>query len=56
MSYKTIPYRDELVPELSGAWNDCKTVFGKDHVLIVSNSVGTKGDESGIGVRMLEYI
>ena len=50
LTSKTIPYRDELVSDLTDAWIECKEVFGKDHILIVSNSVGTKGDESGIGV------
>ncbi|KAJ7772033.1 mitochondrial PGP phosphatase-domain-containing protein [Mycena maculata] len=44
----TLPHKDELVPELQDAWDDCRTTFGDGNVLIVSNSAGSKSDVGGI--------
>ncbi|KAG9035500.1 hypothetical protein FRB95_011206 [Tulasnella sp. JGI-2019a] len=40
----TVPYEDQLAPEIKDAWAECKAVFGKENVLIVSNSAGTRND------------
>ncbi|KAJ6631502.1 mitochondrial PGP phosphatase-domain-containing protein [Mycena sp. CBHHK59/15] len=44
----TLPNKDELVPDLQDAWDECRQTFGDDNVLIVSNSVGTNIDSGGI--------
>ncbi|KAJ7099507.1 mitochondrial PGP phosphatase-domain-containing protein [Mycena belliarum] len=44
----TLPNKDELVPELRDAWNECRQTFGDGNVLIVSNSAGAKSDTGGI--------
>ncbi|KAF8918174.1 mitochondrial PGP phosphatase-domain-containing protein [Mucidula mucida] len=51
----TIPYKDELVPELNDAWKECKQVFGKQNVLVVSNSAGTHLDGGGIQAESVSY-
>ncbi|KAJ7169162.1 mitochondrial PGP phosphatase-domain-containing protein [Mycena crocata] len=44
----TLPHKDELVPELRDAWDDCRQTFGEGNVLIVSNSAGSSSDTAGI--------
>ncbi|KAJ6491754.1 mitochondrial PGP phosphatase-domain-containing protein [Mycena vitilis] len=44
----TLPHKDELVPELRDAWDECRNTFGEGNVLIVSNSAGSKSDTAGI--------
>ncbi|KAJ7188790.1 mitochondrial PGP phosphatase-domain-containing protein [Mycena filopes] len=44
----TLPHKDELVPDLRGAWEDCRQTFGEGNVLIVSNSAGSRSDYAGI--------
>ncbi|KAJ7125202.1 mitochondrial PGP phosphatase-domain-containing protein [Mycena epipterygia] len=44
----TLPNKDELVPELRDAWNECRQTFGDGNVLIVSNSAGSNHDTGGI--------
>ncbi|TFK74687.1 hypothetical protein BDN72DRAFT_789008 [Pluteus cervinus] len=51
----TIPYKDELVPELKDAWNKCRETFGEGNVLIVSNSAGTKLDPGGIQAESVRH-
>ncbi|KAF9022288.1 HAD-superfamily phosphatase [Hymenopellis radicata] len=51
----TIPYKDELVPELNDAWKECKQVFGKQNILVVSNSAGTHLDGGGIQAESVSY-
>ncbi|TRM69042.1 mitochondrial PGP phosphatase-domain-containing protein [Schizophyllum amplum] len=43
----TIPHKDHLVPELQDAWAECRAAFGPDHVLVVSNSAGTRQQDAG---------
>lgn len=47
----TVPHKERLVPELSASWEECKRVFGRDNILIVSNSSGTRKDPLGVDVR-----
>ncbi|KAJ1300000.1 hypothetical protein OPQ81_011834 [Rhizoctonia solani] len=51
----TIPHYDTLVPELADAWSRCKSTFGRQNVLIVSNSAGTSDDPLGIQAESLAY-
>ncbi|KAG9043440.1 hypothetical protein FS837_009526 [Tulasnella sp. UAMH 9824] len=51
----TRPYDDKLVPELNDAWEECKEVFGRDNVLIVSNSAGTKSDAGLIQAESVSH-
>ncbi|KAJ7503061.1 mitochondrial PGP phosphatase-domain-containing protein [Mycena galericulata] len=44
----TLPKKDQLVPELHGAWDECRRTFGDGNVLIVSNSAGSKSDVGGL--------
>ncbi|CAE6467539.1 unnamed protein product [Rhizoctonia solani] len=44
----TVPHHDTLVPELADAWDRCKASFGRENMLIVSNSAGTSDDPLGI--------
>ncbi|KAJ7647756.1 mitochondrial PGP phosphatase-domain-containing protein [Roridomyces roridus] len=44
----TLPHKDELVPELESAWDECRKTFGDGNVLIVSNSAGCNADIGGI--------
>ncbi|KAF7362327.1 hypothetical protein MVEN_00579300 [Mycena venus] len=44
----TLPHKDELVPELRDAWDECRDAFGEGNVLIVSNSAGSNSDTGGI--------
>ncbi|CAK5264178.1 unnamed protein product [Mycena citricolor] len=44
----TVPHKDNLVPELTEAWEDCRRTFGDGNVLIVSNSAGSHSDPAGI--------
>ncbi|KAJ6497545.1 mitochondrial PGP phosphatase-domain-containing protein [Mycena sanguinolenta] len=44
----TLPHKDELVPELQDAWDECRQTFGEGNVLIVSNSAGSNSDTGGI--------
>ncbi|KAJ7496822.1 mitochondrial PGP phosphatase-domain-containing protein [Mycena latifolia] len=44
----TLPNKDELVPELRDAWDECRRTFGEGNVLIVSNSAGSSSDPGGI--------
>jgi len=43
----TLPHRDELVPELTDAWRECRQTFGEGNVLVVSNSAGTPHYDAG---------
>ncbi|KAI0077200.1 HAD-superfamily phosphatase [Panus rudis PR-1116 ss-1] len=51
----TIPHRDQLVPELKEAWNECREAFGENNVLIVSNSAGTRLDPGGIQAESVSH-
>ncbi|CAO1637523.1 unnamed protein product [Parajaminaea phylloscopi] len=46
----TSPYSDRLAPALRESYEDCLQVFGKENVLIVSNSAGCSGDTVGAQV------
>ncbi|KAJ3417357.1 hypothetical protein HDV05_004822 [Chytridiales sp. JEL 0842] len=40
----TAPYVNEIHPPFQEAWKDCLRTFGRENVLIVSNSAGTPDD------------
>ncbi len=43
----------ETLTAQQDAWKECKQVFGKQNVLVVSNSAGTHLDGGGIQVGTL---
>ncbi|KAK0459093.1 mitochondrial PGP phosphatase-domain-containing protein [Desarmillaria tabescens] len=51
----TLPHKDELVPELKTAWQECRETFGEGNVIIVSNSAGTHLDAGGIQAESVSY-
>ncbi|KAH7329742.1 mitochondrial PGP phosphatase-domain-containing protein [Rhizoctonia solani] len=51
----TVPHRDTLIPELADAWTRCSSAFGRENMLIVSNSAGTSDDPLGIQAESLSY-
>jgi len=52
----TLPHRDELVPELTDAWQECRRTFGEGNVLVVSNSAGTpQCDAGGIQAESISH-
>ncbi|KLO20050.1 HAD-superfamily phosphatase [Schizopora paradoxa] len=51
----TLPHVDTLVPELKESWTECKTVFGKENVLIVSNSAGAVSDAGDIKAESVSH-
>lgn len=46
----TSPYSDHLAPELRASYEECLRTFGRENVLIVSNSAGCSGDTVGAQV------
>ncbi|KAG8697110.1 hypothetical protein FRC08_006728 [Ceratobasidium sp. 394] len=51
----TLPHQDTLVPELADAWTRCKSTFGPNNILVVSNSAGTSDDPLGIQAESLSF-
>ncbi|KAK0212444.1 mitochondrial PGP phosphatase-domain-containing protein [Desarmillaria ectypa] len=51
----TLPHKDELVPELKTAWQECRETFGEGNVIVVSNSAGTHLDAGGIQAESVSY-
>ncbi|GJE97319.1 HAD phosphatase [Phanerochaete sordida] len=51
----TAPHRDQLVPELTDAWCECREAFGEGNVLIVSNSAGTRVDPGEIQAESVTF-
>ncbi|EKM53571.1 uncharacterized protein PHACADRAFT_125376 [Phanerochaete carnosa HHB-10118-sp] len=51
----TLPHRDQLVPELTDAWRECRKTFGEGNVLIVSNSAGTRVDPGEIQAESVTF-
>ncbi|KAK0486225.1 mitochondrial PGP phosphatase-domain-containing protein [Armillaria novae-zelandiae] len=51
----TLPHKDELVPELKYAWQECRETFGEGNVIVVSNSAGTHLDAGGIQAESVSY-
>jgi len=52
----TLPHHDELVPELTDAWRECRQTFGEGNVLVVSNSAGTpQYDAGGIQAESISH-
>ncbi|KAN0063084.1 hypothetical protein ACQY0O_004247 [Thecaphora frezii] len=49
----TIPHSDHLEPALIESWAECQRVFGRENILIVSNSSGSTDDPSGLGAESL---
>lgn len=59
----TAPYVNSLHPPFTGVWNQCLEVFGRDGIVVVSNSAGGPDDKGGglarkvqeeLGVRVLQ--
>ncbi|PWN28361.1 hypothetical protein BDZ90DRAFT_259408 [Jaminaea rosea] len=46
----TAPRSDSLHPDLAQSWKECLEVFGRENVLIVSNSAGCAGETVGAQV------
>ncbi|KAJ3884725.1 mitochondrial PGP phosphatase [Lentinula edodes] len=46
----TLPGKDTLIPEIEEEWKECKQVFGKGNVLVISNTAGAHVDAGGIQV------
>ncbi len=44
----TAPHSDVLEPTITDAWERCQRVFGRENILIVSNSSGSSDDPSGL--------
>ncbi|KAF8342941.1 mitochondrial PGP phosphatase-domain-containing protein [Cantharellus anzutake] len=51
----TLPCKDTLVPQLKDAWEDCRTAFGKNNVIVVSNSAGTRDDPAGLEAESVSH-
>lgn len=51
----TLPHEDRLVPELKDTWEECRTVFGAENILIVSNTAGTRWDAGGIKAESVSH-
>ncbi|KAI8983699.1 mitochondrial PGP phosphatase-domain-containing protein [Pilobolus umbonatus] len=60
----TAPYVSTIYPPFKDAWNTCKSTFGEEKIIIVSNSAGTKDDvgykeakhlEESLGVKVLKH-
>ncbi|CAL1712015.1 unnamed protein product [Somion occarium] len=51
----TLPHRDQLVPELQDAWEECRVTFGEGNVLIVSNTAGTRLDPGEIQAESVTH-
>ncbi|SPO21898.1 uncharacterized protein UTRI_01886_B [Ustilago trichophora] len=49
----TAPHSDVLEPAITDAWEQCQRVFGRENILIVSNSSGSSDDPSGLGAESL---
>lgn len=49
----TAPHSDILEPSITTAWQQCQRVFGRENILIVSNSSGSSDDPSGLGAESL---
>ncbi|KAN0130151.1 HAD-superfamily phosphatase [Lactarius tabidus] len=51
----TLPNDDKLVPQLETAWSTALRVFGPSHVLIVSNSAGTRDDPAQLQAESVAH-
>ncbi|KAH9975525.1 mitochondrial PGP phosphatase-domain-containing protein, partial [Lactifluus volemus] len=51
----TLPHNDKLVPELEAAWSTALHTFGPSHVLIVSNSAGTRNDPAQLQAESVAH-
>jgi len=51
----TLPHCDRLVPELEAAWSEVVRVFGPSHVLVVSNSAGTRDDAAQLQAESVSH-
>ncbi|TKY87107.1 hypothetical protein EX895_003784 [Sporisorium graminicola] len=49
----TAPHSDVLESTIAEAWQRCQRVFGRENILIVSNSSGSSDDPSGLGAESL---
>ncbi|KAG0139259.1 hypothetical protein CROQUDRAFT_666753 [Cronartium quercuum f. sp. fusiforme G11] len=44
----TRPYEDRLIEELESAWRECVATFGRENVVVASNSAGLAGEDAGL--------
>ncbi|KAJ3844320.1 HAD phosphatase [Lentinula raphanica] len=51
----TPPKEDNLVPDIEGAWKECREVFGEGNVIVVSNTAGAHVDAGGIQAESVRY-
>ncbi|KAJ3720111.1 mitochondrial PGP phosphatase-domain-containing protein [Lentinula raphanica] len=51
----TPPKEDSLVPDIEGAWKECREVFGEGNVIVVSNTAGAHVDAGGIQAESVRY-
>ncbi|KAI9230007.1 MAG: mitochondrial PGP phosphatase-domain-containing protein [Piptocephalis tieghemiana] len=53
----TRPYSNTLEPEFERTWEECQQVFGRENLVIISNSIGTEDDPgyTGVGVKVLRH-
>lgn len=49
----TKPHKDELEEAIHNSWRQCQQVFGRENILMVSNSSGSSSDPSGLGAESL---
>ncbi|CAG8778093.1 14606_t:CDS:2, partial [Dentiscutata erythropus] len=60
----TAPYSNKLHEQFENAWKECQRQFGKENIIIISNSIGTDDDleyrsaqkvENSLGVSVLRH-
>ncbi|KAI9511496.1 mitochondrial PGP phosphatase-domain-containing protein [Russula earlei] len=51
----TLPHSDNLIPELEAAWSEALRAFGPSHILVVSNSAGTRDDAAQLQAESVAY-
>ncbi|OZJ06777.1 hypothetical protein BZG36_00398 [Bifiguratus adelaidae] len=50
----TAPYGNDIHPPFRETWSKCKDAFGKENVLIISNSAGTDDDKGHVKAQKIE--
>jgi len=50
----TVPYEITIWPPFEASWKECRDIFGRENIVIVSNSAGTVDDSGGKEATMLE--
>ena len=49
----TKPHQDTLSPALKEAWDECRSVFGSENMLLVSNSAGSSSDPQALAAEIV---